>query len=210
MNRDEQPESAPPAASPEATAPLPPAEPPPAELELPATPEHVVQAVIAATRRAGGAVEGIEPTEAAEVDEHAQPAAGGAPALEGGRGYCVATYALDPQDDEPVMTVYDLVDAGGGVTRVRIVQCGFGDQAAWDAVMERWHRRAHRRRTGTTLDFSIHRIHPYRPGGPPFPEQPPVVSPGWRAPWGGPAPGLALPRVGRGLQGTRSEPLVTL
>lgn len=41
----------------------------------------------------------------------------------------------------PALLVFELQDVGPGHVRVRITQCGFGDQAAWDAAFEAWRGR---------------------------------------------------------------------
>lgn len=91
------------------------------DLDLDASPEQVVHAAAEVTQRAGGTVE--------RVESAAAP----------GGGYRVVTRSADrPDEPGPVVLVYDVAAAGGGVTRVRIVQCGFGEQAVWDDAFGRW------------------------------------------------------------------------
>ncbi|MGH2356190.1 MAG: hypothetical protein ACRDJN_31675 [Chloroflexota bacterium] len=126
------------------------------EIDLDGTPEQVVRAVEQVAERTGCAVDSVESA--------AQP----------GERYRVVTRSPGSEDLGPVLTVYDLVDTGGGVTRVRIVQCGFGDQRAWDAAFESWTGRRRRAPMDLPIDLSI--ISWFRPGGSgPLPPSPPSI-----------------------------------
>src|SRR5947209_16109228 len=88
-------------------------------LDLPGTPDDVASAVVAAAERGGGTVEHVEPI--------SPP----------GSGYRIMAQLPDAADLGPLLLVFDLAGmpgAGGGtgMTRVRIVQSGFGTPSDWD------------------------------------------------------------------------------
>lgn len=122
-------------------------------LDLRATTSAVVRAVAAAVEQRGQTVEAIGET------SDAAPGSGGAGSAQRA-GYRLLARRPDADPAGPLLTVFDVVDAGGGVTRVRIVQCGFGDERSWQELAQHW---SGRRRppsaggTGPRSDPSLNR-----------------------------------------------------
>ncbi|MBI3973728.1 MAG: hypothetical protein HY332_20830 [Chloroflexi bacterium] len=141
------------------------------EIEARATPERMLRAVRVVIGRVGGVVELVEATDAWATDDSAEPAGGAARPARPGNGYRITTRSTGPEDLGPSLTVYEIAGAGGGTTRVRIVQCGFGDQAAWDVAFADWHGRRHR-----PMDLPI-KWRPPVPGVWPYPSPHPGAAP---------------------------------
>lgn len=58
--------------------------------------------------------------------------------LEIGRPRSLVTESTDRDAPGPITTAYAFEDLGGGRTRIRVVNSGFGSSAEWDAAFERW------------------------------------------------------------------------
>src|SRR5438874_1035884 len=122
---------------------------PSVELDLRATAKQVFLAIVEVAERAGCVVDVVQaalppdrPCRVAARRVHGPVPRG--PGTTGGRGLPgrrLPGGGVPSGELGPAVMTYEFRDAGGGHVHVRITQCGFGDQAGWDAAFEPWGRR---------------------------------------------------------------------